>query len=257
LVAHLLRGDRLWIEGEKKWRDAGFSDIAQRVIYPTSHDVEGHHEQRLWGFLLEQAGHATGDRSVPGIERSRAALEMQVSAFALTCTALGIPMFLAGEEFAEVHDVSHWDWRLKMSDVVDWYRRELPGHRDVLRRVGELVALRTTAAALHWHRLKFFGFGQAVHLPDEQGFHPTFNDNDGARVFAFCRPRDQDPGRPQQVIVVANCGTASYDHFGLNPWPWGALPLAEVGGKGQPLPHVNDHRASLALDSFQVRVFHT
>jgi 1,4-alpha-glucan branching enzyme len=251
LVTALLRGDRLWNEGDKEWREHGFTNLAQRVIYPTSHDVEGRHERRLWDFLLEQAAQVTGDHSVPGIERSQAALEMQVAAFALTCTALGIPMFLAGEEFAEAHDLPHWDWRLKMSDVVDWYRRELPGHKEVLRRVSELIALRCTAACLHWHCLRFFGF------QDEDGFHPTFNENEGERVFAFCRPGNQQVGSPQQVIVVANCQAKKYDSFVLNSWPWGSLPIEEIGAKGQPLPRITGSGASLALEPFQVRVFRT
>lgn len=247
LAAHLLRGDKLWNEGKKEYRDHGFDDLAQRVIYPTSHDVQGQHEQRLWGFLLEAAAEVTGDHSVPGVERSQAALEMQVAAFALTCTALGIPMFLAGEEFAEAHDLPHWDWRQKMSDVVDWYRREQPGHREVWSRVKELVALRRTAACLHWHRLEFFAL--------QNGFHQTFNDPRGERIFAFCRPGNQDAGQKDQVMVVANCQNKKHHPFILDHWPWGALPLVEAGGKGQPLPSVADGHASLDLDPFQVRVF--
>jgi len=247
LVAHLLRGDKLWNEGEKKYRDNAFDDLAQRVIYPTSHDVQGHHEQRLWGFLLEAAREVTGDDSVPGVERCQAALEMQVAAFALTSTALGIPMFLAGEEFAEAHDLPHWDWRQKMSDVVDWYRRDEPGHREVLARVKELVALRRTASCLHWHRLEFFAM--------QGGFHESFNENRGERIFAFCRSGNQEAGKKDQVIVVANCQFKGQSPFILDSWPWGSLPLEEVGGKGQPLPSVAGSHASLDLAPFQVRVF--
>jgi len=247
LAEHLLKGDKLWNEGEKKYRDHGFTDLAQRVIYPTSHDVQGDIEQRLWNFLMERAGDVTGDHSVPGVVRSQAALEMQVAAFALTLTAVGIPMFLAGEEFAEAHDLPHWDWRQKMSDVVDWYRREQPGHQEVLARVKGLVDLRRRASCLHWNRLEFFAL--------QNGFHQNFNNNGGERIFAFCRPGNQDPGKKGQVIVVANCGKTQYQPFILDSWPWGSLPLAEAGGKKQPLPAVAGGHASLNLDPFQVRVF--
>lgn len=113
LVEALLWGNKLWIEGDKKWRGHGFYDLAQRIIYPTSHDVEGYYEQRLWNFFKDYTTNATGDISIIGSLRNEIAIEMQVTAFALTCTAVGIPMFLAGEEFAEAHDAPHGDWRLK------------------------------------------------------------------------------------------------------------------------------------------------
>lgn len=247
LVETLLRGNKLWIEGEKKWRDHGFHDMARRIIYPTSHDVEGHLEQRLWGFLMEHATNATGDTSISGSVRNETAMEMQVAAFALTCTAVGTPMFLAGEEFADTHDVPHGDWRIKMSDVVDWYRRELPGHKEVYRRVCELLKLRRTMACLQWNSLEFFSL--------VNGFHSSFNENKGERVFAFCRPGNQVRGNKNQVMVIANCSATSYASFTIGNWPWGVIPLQEAGGKNQPLPELLANSAALSLNSFQVRVF--
>src|SRR5439155_317988 len=62
------------------------------------------------------------------------------ASFALMLTAVGIPMFLAGEEFADLHDLPHHDWRLKMSDPVDWQRAAVPGHAELRRRVNESCA---------------------------------------------------------------------------------------------------------------------
>lgn len=221
--------------------------MARRIIYPTSHDVEGHLEQRLWGFLMEHATNATGDTSISGSIRNETAMEMQVAAFALTCTAVGTPMFLAGEEFADTHDVPHGDWRIKMSDVVDWYRRELPGHKEVYRRVCELLKLRRTMACLQWNSLEFFSL--------VNGFHSSFNENKGKRVFAFCRPGNQVRGNKNQVMVIANCSATSYASFTIGNWPWGVIPLQEAGGKNQPLPELSANSAALSLNSFQVRVF--
>ncbi len=246
LVAALITGNRVWSEGDKNWRGTGFDDLAKRIIYPTSHDVEANIEQRLWGYLLPFATAATGDISVTGFERNQTALEMQVSAFALTCTAVGIPMFLAGEEFAEAHDVAHSDWQLKMSDVVDWYRRDLPGHKQVFDRVKELVQLRCSTPSLQQNGIRFFALNN--------GFHPTFNDNTGERVFCYCRTGGADTGHAGQVIVVANCSSHPVLNWTFSPWPWQQL-NREAGGKGQALPLVNGGAVTMSLDPFQVRVF--
>src|SRR5207253_4697594 len=97
------------------------------------------------------------------------ALDRAGSAFALLLTSVGIPMFLAGEEFGDVHDLDYTDWRLKMSDPVDWGRRDQPGHRALWDRVKDLVHLRTSCAALQQNEVDFFYF------------HPAIDDNDGPR----------------------------------------------------------------------------
>lgn len=40
------------------------------------------------------------------------------------------------------------NWKLKMSDPVDWNRREILGHKTLSNRVRELVTLRTWHPAL-------------------------------------------------------------------------------------------------------------
>jgi len=111
----------------------GFHDLAQLVNYVTSHDVEAHHEQRYFnycfGAILQERNLSDGNINaikyfVDHIEHQsqsiqhahRDALEITRSTQALLFTSVGIPMLLAGEEFADCHDLEHGDWRLKMSD---------------------------------------------------------------------------------------------------------------------------------------------
>lgn len=227
-----------------------FWDMANRITYCTSHDVEADKEQRLFTYFLDQlAGEGRSGRNEPGL--AELALEQVHSTFALTLTAAGIPMFLAGEEFADLHDTDRRDWRHKMSDPVDWVRERFPGHRELLARVRELVRLRVSHAALRRNELEFFGFNPG----GNRGFHPTFDANDGERLFAYCRTGGQPIGAGGQVIVVGNCRDQDYPEVWID-WPWGYRPtLTEHGGVGQALPSVADGRAKFQLRAFQIRVF--
>jgi 1,4-alpha-glucan branching enzyme len=267
-VRALVGGGRLWDDGRRSWRqrhggaEVRFDDLAQRVTYNTSHDVEGHAEQRLVPFFFDTArygwnrwNHADpfANLHVAALEQAlhgvRVALTQAHTTFALMLTTVGIPMFLAGEEFGDLHDVPHHDWRLKMSDPVDWQRAELPGHRELLARVRELVHLRRGHPALHRNEVVLFG------MPS--GFHPAFDGTDGPRVFAYCRTAGRALGAPGQVVVVANCGAQGFASFRLD-WPWGGMPLTESGGiAGQTVSAIAGARLDLALDPFQTRVFST
>ena len=69
--------------------------------------------------------HGYGERATEGQRWAHGvALERLRSAFGLLLTSVGIPMILAGDEFGDVHDLDHTNWRLKMSDPVDWQRRD-------------------------------------------------------------------------------------------------------------------------------------
>src|SRR5262249_37755939 len=72
-------------------RNLGFADGAQVVNYITSHDVEGDWNIRLYNFLLRQ-----------GIRETDVWKRIEL-AFVCLLTAVGIPMILAGEEFADEH----------------------------------------------------------------------------------------------------------------------------------------------------------
>jgi 1,4-alpha-glucan branching enzyme len=223
-----------------------FEDMAQHVTYATSHDVEKDDEQRLYSYFIESLAARTGTRE----DLSLLALDMVHSTLALTLTAAGIPMFLAGEEFADLHDTDHRDWRQKMSDPVDWSREGDAGRRELLARVRDLVGLRTGHPALHRNEVEFFGFNGP-----SRGFHPTFDDDGGERLFAYCRTAGQPLGAGGQVIVVANARSQDYPEVWVD-WPWGFRPsLRERGGISQGMPFVASGRARLGLRPFQVRVF--
>src|SRR5215204_2770032 len=208
---NLVSGASLWDDMGHELK-GGFGDLAEAVNYLTSHDVEKEDEARLMNFLigpmLREAGQGPG--SVADIRRAvdqdgsealkgvkRRALERVRSAFVLLMTAPGIPMFLAGEEFADVHDLDHTDWRLKMSDPVDWSRENRPGHRALRDAVRDLIRLRTSHPALQRNEIAFFYF------------HPSIDEDGGTRVFAYCRTGGRPLGAAGQVIVRAQDASAA------------------------------------------------
>jgi len=269
-VRALISGRKVWDDGRRGWRqraqaggavDVGFEDMAERIAYVTSHDVENFTEQRLYPLFVEMLQstwrYATRGGAAPSVDlgaldEARAgvvtAFAQIHASFALMLTTVGIPMFLAGEEFADLHDLPHHDWRLKMSDPVDWQRAALPGHAELRARVRQLIMLRCRHRALQRNEVDFFGMSG--------GFHPAFDGNDGPRVFAYCRSGGLPLGSPGQVMVVANCGPDDFPSFAL-AWPWGTTPMVESGGAGQPPPAVNGTLLDLALRPFQVRVLST
>ena len=138
-IRWMVTGIQTWNNGNRQ-AEPGFYDLSQAVSYLTSHDVEKHSEKRIMNYLLAPMLEAHGYRgTVDDIswvtdhlkagsgERADdhqrflhgLALERLRSAFCLMMTAVGIPMILAGDEFGDVHDLDHTNWRLKMSDPVD------------------------------------------------------------------------------------------------------------------------------------------
>jgi 1,4-alpha-glucan branching enzyme len=263
-IRALVGGWRQWNGLGRRFHD-GFGDLAEAVNYITSHDVEQPGEQRfvteILGEILRERGLGDGGveqvrRAVDGAataeervrEAHRDALHRAGSAFALLLTSVGIPMFLAGEEFGDVHDLEHRKWWLKMSDPVDWSRAAIPAHRALRNRVAELIRLRTSAPALQRNEVEFFYF------------HPGIDHDGGVRVFAFCRTGGAPLGSRGQVAVVVNAGPHRFPDFGL-PWPWSAHgPADEVGAPpegGRPVVYPDRAWATLSLAPFEVRVFGT
>ncbi|MGZ8230347.1 MAG: alpha-amylase family glycosyl hydrolase [Burkholderiales bacterium] len=263
-IEALISGSRMWDDWDHRLKD-GFGDMGQAVNYLTSHDVQEEGNQRFVNYILGDLMRLRwlGSGSVENVreavdhieiapERMRhahaEALERSRSAFALLMTAVGIPMLLAGEEFGDVHDLHHGDWQLKMSDPVDWSRRFRVGHRELRERVSELIRLRTATPALQRNELEFFYF------------HPAIDESDGVRVFAYCRTAGLPLGSDGQVVVLANCGQHDFPAFDF-PWPWrDSARLRESGpAPGSQPPHIRAHErvATVALASFQVRVFAT
>ena len=158
-------------------RNLGFTDLAQSVNYVTSHDVEGFRKERLF-TMLQKAG-------FNGLE-----LQKRVQlAFVCLLTANGIPMFLAGEEFADQNDLFDSNGNISDSggkeiDPVDFSRIAEPLRHDIFEYVARLVHFRTSHPALS--------------VNDTDFLHVDFNDN--KRVLVWRRGMAvQDP-----VVVVAN-----------------------------------------------------
>jgi len=154
----------------------GYRDLAQAVIYLTSHDVEGPRNERLFNFFLN-----TG---VTDIEK-RTKL-----AFACLLTAVGIPMILAGDEFADQHDLFDAKGNVtqdggKQVDPVNFTRLGDVWRTRVKDYVARLIKLRTTYDALS--------------VNDTDFIHVDFNE--GKRVLVW---RRGSPGSDKQVVVVAN-----------------------------------------------------
>jgi 1,4-alpha-glucan branching enzyme len=267
-IRWLITGARVWDDWSKH-HQPGFHDISQAVNYLTSHDVEQEHEKRIMNYLLapllEARGYGgsvddirwvadhldpAGGESADETQRflHGVALERLRSAFCLLMTAVGIPMILAGDEFGDVHDLDHSNWRLKMSDPVDWDRREASGNNlDLWQKVAELIAVRKSHPALARNETEFFYF------------HPDFDRPDGARVMAFCRTHKRPLGDPDQVTVIANLGPQGFESFIL-PWHWPDLyRVVEIAPPQQhALLQANDAGSvRLSLAPFQVRVFAT
>ncbi|HEY0570692.1 MAG TPA: alpha-amylase family glycosyl hydrolase [Enterovirga sp.] len=262
-IADLISGRAEWDEYGHA-AQPGFEDLSQVVPYLTSHDVEQPGEARLMNFLfgamLREAGR--GDGSVQNVRGMVDSIEHQPDdlkalharaldgvrgGFALLMTSFGMPMFLAGEEFADVHDLEHGDYRLKMSDPVNWGRLGVPGHRALRDAVGDLIRLRTSHPALQRDEMDLFYS------------HPEIDQDGGVRVFAYCRDAARPLGSPGQVVVVANAGPHDFASYDM-PWPWagtGALTTERGGPAAAGAFRTSDGHASLSLAPFQIRVFAT
>jgi pullulanase len=120
-------------------RQLGYADLAQAVIYLTSHDVEGFRNERLSNFFMNSG--------VADVEK-RTKL-----AFACLLTAVGIPMILAGDEFADQHDLFDANGHVtqndgKQVDPVNFARLGDDWSTRIKAYVSRLIKLRTTYDAL-------------------------------------------------------------------------------------------------------------
>jgi 1,4-alpha-glucan branching enzyme len=148
----------------------GFADGTQAVNYLTSHDVEGFRNERLYNYLVNNGIHETEQR-----------IKL---AFVLLLTAVGVPMILAGDEFADQHDLQlvHPE---KQVDPVNFDRLDDPWRRRLFEYVARLTRLRTS--------------NDALAVNDTEFIHADFAD--GKRVMVWRRGQ---PDSASQVVVVAN-----------------------------------------------------
>lgn len=168
----------------------GFADGTQAVNYLTSHHVGGQGNERFYEWLRHHG--------VVAVE------ERVKLAFCCLMTAVGIPMILAGEEFADEHDRPTGDHG-KLIDPVNYRRLQDPWRERIFKHVSRLVRLRTSSPALAGSQVEF------IHSDLE----------DGRRVMAWVRGTS-----PNLVVVVAN-----FSDWGT---PHAHLPNAEYPVPGWP-----------------------
>ena len=260
-VQHLISKDGMWNDWNHLF-DAGYEDMACSVDYITSHDVAD--GPRLMNIILGPLLQAAnlGDGSVanvayavdnadtspnPALQAAvQTALRRVFGAFAVLMTSVGIPMWLAGEEFGDVHDTSYTDVNEKQQDPVQWNRAAFRGNSDLRANVAKLIQLRTSHSALQRNEVEAFYF------------HPQFDDNDSPRVFAYSRTAGQPLGTSGQVIVIANMGPQSFPNYDIPGWRWGSLVLTELGyPNAAPAYNAMTGLLSLSLNAFEARVFKT
>jgi pullulanase len=186
-------------------RNFGFSDLSQAVIYLTSHDVEGYRNERLYNFLQNN-----------GVADTETRIKL---AHVCLLTAVGIPMILAGEEFADQHDLFDQQGNVsdnggKEVDPVDYSRLSDDWRTRIKNYVAILVRLRTESPALC--------------VNDTNFIHVDFSE--GKRVLAWQRGI---PGSGNLIIVLANFsdyGTPNPSdpsaQYVVNNWP--ALPAGKT-----------------------------
>jgi pullulanase len=173
ILGNTAGGEASFEESVRKLIDCrllGFSDGAQAVNYITSHDVEGFRNERLFNFLQNN-----------GVVLKEKQIKL---AFVCLLTAVGIPMILAGEEFADQHDLPITEPG-KEVDPVNFDRLEEPWRKGVFEYVSRLVRFRTVSDAL------------AVN--DTEFLHVDLND--GKRVMAWQRGT---LASGHTVVVLAN-----------------------------------------------------
>lgn len=172
-------------------RNLGFSDVSQAVNYLTSHDVGGLGNERFFNWLVNN-----------GIDRTEPRIKL---AFVCLLTSVGIPMILAGDEFADQQDLdialsSKRDTN-KQIDPVNYSRVKDDWRQRIFQYVSRLIHFRKTAEAL------------AVN--DTQFIHVDFSE--GKRVIVWQRGNKSD----SLVVVVANFSDygSPNGEYKVSNWP--------------------------------------
>jgi 1,4-alpha-glucan branching enzyme len=171
-------------------RNLGFTDGSQAVNYITSHDIGGFGNERFFDWLRHNGVYDTEPRFK--------------LAFVCLLTAVGIPMILAGDEFADQQDLDISDDQTnhKQVDPVNYSRLKDDWRQRIFQYVARLVHFRKSSDAL------------AVN--DTQFIHVDFSE--GKRVLVWQRGNKTD----QLVVVVANFsdyGTPPGSEYKIPNWP--------------------------------------
>jgi pullulanase len=173
-------------------RNFGFRDGSQAVNYLTSHDVGGMGNERFFNWLVNN-----------GIYHTEPRIKL---AFVCLLTAVGIPMILAGDEFADQQDLDisqpgKGDF-YKQVDPVNYSRLQDDWRQSIFEYVARLVKFRTTSDALATNDTDFI--------------HVDFTE--GKRVLVWQRGNKAD----SLVVVVANFsdyGTPPGSDYKVSNWP--------------------------------------
>ena len=198
IVRQVILGRNVFDEPSFEWsvrklidcRNLGFTDGSQAVNYLTSHDVGGFGNERFYNWLNNN-----------GVFDTEPRIKL---AFVCLLTAVGIPMILAGDEFADQQDLDISDEHSnhKQVDPVNYSRVKEDWRQRIFQYVARLVRLRQSSDAL------------AVN--DTQFIHVDFNE--GKRVLIWQRGNQGD----QLVVVVANFsdyGTPPGSEYKIPNWP--------------------------------------
>lgn len=184
IVRRVILGENAYTIGEPSFEwsvrklidchNLGFTDGSQAVNYVGSHDVGGFQNERLFNYLANN-----------GIVDKGKRIKL---AFVCLLTAVGIPMILAGDEFADQQDLDinakdDLSQRNKQIDPVNYERLDEPWRKDIFDYVARLVRLRIVSNAL------------AVN--DTEFIHVDFAE--GKRVIVWKRGQGD-----AIVVVVAN-----------------------------------------------------
>jgi 1,4-alpha-glucan branching enzyme len=200
IIRHVILGRNWSDEPSFEWsvrklidcRHLGFTDASQAVNYLTSHDVGGMGNERFFNWLVNN-----------GVAHTEPRFKL---AFVCLLTAVGIPMILAGDEFADQQDLdigsSPKRDENKQVDPVNYSRVKDDWRQRIFQYVARLVHFRKSSNAL------------AVN--DTQFIHSDFND--GKRVLVWQRGNKAT----ELVVVVANFsdyGTPPGAEYKVPNWP--------------------------------------
>ena len=200
IIRHVILGRNWSDEPSFEWsvrklidcRNLGFTDGSQAVNYLTSHDVGGMGNERFFNWLVNN-----------GVAHTEPRFKL---AFVCLLTAVGIPMILAGDEFADQQDLdinySPKRDEFKQVDPVNYSRVKDDWRQRIFQYVARLVHFRKSSNALAAN--------------DTQFIHSDFND--GKRVLVWQRGNKAD----ELVVVVANFsdyGTPPGAEYKVPNWP--------------------------------------
>ena len=158
-----------------------------------------------------------------------------------------MPMWLAGEEFGDVHDTDYIDVNAKQQDPVQWTRATLCGECDAQGQCREThCSYGRRIRRCSVTKLSVSIFIRSLMTTTLLASLPT-------------AAREAKPlGTAGQVIVIANMGSQPFPAYNIPGWRWAGAALTEFGyANAAPIYNGMTGALSLSLDAFEARVFTT